>query len=1017
MVLLETALQRRTLTIVLTLALALVGMQSFSKLGRLEDPDFTIKTALIITNYPGATAVEVEEELTDRLETAVQELGELDDVRSISRPGQSILVVDLKDTTPQAKIAQVWDELRRKIGDARPGLPPGASPPSIIDDYGDVFGALFAVHGDGFTLPELERVADDLQTELLAVDGVASVQTWGAPVETVEVVMTRSQLAELGLTPIDIFDTLEQRSRVVPSGRVQGGARDLRVVVEGAPKDLSDIEDLIVRGRGSETLARLGDVATVRFAQLDPPSQLMFFDGRPAIALGVSTVSGGNVVDTGHRIAAALDGLESRLPLGVRLERVAFQARTVDEAVDAFLLNLVAAVAIVVALLLVFMGLRSGLIIGAVLLLTILGTFVFMAVFDISLQRISLGALVIALGMLVDNAIVVVEGMIVRIDQNEPAESAARVSVQETMWPLLGATVVAILAFAAISLSPDSAGEFLASLFQVIAISLLLSWVLAVTITPLLGVLFLRPSRTSGSTPRQARDPYDGRFFGVYRRLLGKMIRFRWLTIATVAVLLFGALSAFGLVKQNFFPDSSRPQFLVEYWRPEGSRIEATGDDLRKLSEYIRTLEGVTHTTSFAGSGALRFILTYEAELPNPSYGQIVVAVDDHRKIDRLRAEIEDWSKLNLPHAEPRTKRFVIGAGGGAKIEARFSGPDATVLRSLAGQAEAIMRADPTAKDVRNDWRGAVPVLVTPWRQASARRAGVSRADLAQSIALSTSGVTVGIHRRGEDLLPIRLRLPESEREGVGAVEDASVWSHISGRALPVRQVLGEPRVRFEDGIIRRRNRIRTLTVQAEPADGIASTTFAALKPKIEAIERPLGYRLEWGGEHEASNEANGMLLANVPMFLGLMFIIVVGLFNAIRTPVIVFATLPLSIIGVTAGLLAFDKPFGFVALLGFLSLSGMLIKNAIVLIEQININLAAGQSPFDAVVDAGVTRVRPVTMAAFTTVLGMIPLVSDVFFGALAVTIMGGLTFATVLTLLVVPVLYATFYRISAPA
>ncbi len=1014
MFLLETALRRRTLTVVLTAALALVGLQSFFKLGRLEDPDFTIKTALIITNYPGASAIEVEQELTDRLETAVQKLGELDDVRSISRPGQSILVVDLKDTTPQPSIPQVWDELRRKIADAQPSLPPGVQPPTIIDDYGDVFGAMFAVHGEGFDLPELQRIADDLQTELLAIEGVASVQTWGAPIETVEVVMTRSQLAELGVTPLDIFQTLEQRSRVVPSGRIKGDDRDLRVVVEGAPKDLSDIENLIVRGRGSETLARLGDVATVKYAQLDPPSQIMYFDGRPAIALGVSTVSGGNVVETGMRIADALVGLRGRLPLGVELAPVAFQARTVDEAVDAFLLNLIAAVAIVVALLLIFMGLRSGMIIGSVLLLTILGTFVFMAAFDISLQRISLGALVIALGMLVDNAIVVIEGMIVRLERGEAAEAAARVSVKETMWPLLGATIVAILAFAAISLSPDSAGEFLASLFQVIAISLLLSWVLAVTITPLLGVVFLRRSPSSEGT---TIDPYRGPFFGMYRRLLSRMIQYRWVTIAMVTGLLVSALAAFALVKQNFFPDSSRPQFLLEYWRPEGSRVEDTGRNLQRLSEYIRGLDGVTHTTSFAGSGALRFILTYEAELPNPSYGQILVAVEDHRKIDALRAQIEEWSKIHLPHAEPRTKRFVIGAGGGAKIEARFSGPDPAVLRALAQKAQKIMRDEPTAKDVRHDWREAVPVLVTPWRQASARRAGVSRADLAQALALSTSGVTVGIHRRGEDLLPIRLRLPKSEREGVNAVEDASVWSHLSGKALPVRQVLGQPEVSFENGIIRRRNRIRTLTVQAEPADGIASQTFAALKPKIEAIERPLGYRLEWGGEHEASNEANGMLLANVPMFLGLMFIIVVGLFNAIRTPIIVFATLPLSIIGVTAGLLAFDKPFGFVALLGFLSLSGMLIKNAIVLIEQININLAAGQPAFDAVIDAGVTRVRPVTMAAFTTVLGMIPLVSDVFFGALAVTVMGGLTFATLLTLLIVPVLYATFYRIRPPA
>lgn len=1008
MFLVEMALQRRTLTMVLTFAMMFAGFQAFLGLGRLEDPEFTIKTAVVMTDYPGATAEEVEEELTERLEAAIQKLGEVDDVKSISRPGQSIIVVDLKDTTPQRQIPQVWDELRRKVADAGPGLPPGATSPRVLDDYGDVFGAFFAVTGDGYSLEELKNIVDDMRTELLTVPGVASVETWGAPIETVEVEMTRSKLAELGMTPAAIFQTLARETSVTSAGQVHTGELDLRVVLEGSPRSLDDLRALIVRGR-SEGLVRLGDVAQVRYGILDRPGQIMFFDGQPAVGIGASTVEGGNVVDTGERVGAKLRELKPRLPLGVEVIPVSFQADTVDEAVNAFVVNLVEAIAIVVGLLLVFMGLRSGLLIGGVLLMTIVGSFVFMGMFDVSLQRISLGALIIALGMLVDNAIVVVEGMLVRIDRGVNPEQAARESVSETMWPLLGATIVAILAFAAISLSPDSAGEFLASLFQVIAISLLLSWVLAVTVTPLLGVLFLKPTRGMDS------DPYGGAFFQSYRRWLGAMIRHRFLTIAIVGGLLVSSFVGFGFVKQNFFPDSSRPQFMVQIWRPEGGHIRDTSKDAEHVAEFARTLDGVTHAVSFAGSGALRFILTYEAELPNPNYAQVLVSVDDHNRIDDLQREIRAWSKEGLPGAELRTKRFVIGAGGGAKIEARYSGPDPRVLRELGEKAREVMLDAPELMDVRQDWRSRVPVLSVPLRSASARLAGVTREEIAQSLALSSSGITVGLHRRGEDLLPVRLQVADLG-ESTAVVGEATVWSSASGRALPVRQVVGEAALDLHEGLIRRRNRVRTLTVQAEPSRGVASAAFAAIRPRIEALELPPGYQLEWGGEYESSGEANGMLLANVPLFLALMFIIVVGLFDAIRTPVIVFSTLPLALIGVTVGLLVFDKPFGFVALLGFLSLSGMLIKNAIVLIEQININLAEGQPAFDAVVEAGVTRVRPVAMAAFTTVLGMIPLVSDVFFGALAVTIMGGLTFATVLTLLVVPVLYATAYRVKAP-
>ncbi|MEL6178494.1 MAG: efflux RND transporter permease subunit, partial [Myxococcota bacterium] len=823
--------------------------------------------------------------------------------------------------------------------------------------------------------------------------------------------MSRTQMAELGITPQTIAQTLQHQGAASHAGHVRIDGQHIRVSPSGAFDSVEAIGATLIRGHSS-SLTRLADQATLTRGVVETPSSVVLYNGRPAIGVGVSTISGGNVVTTGQAVQARLQLLEPTLPLGVELNVISYQPDTVSSAVEGFLINLAEAVAIVVGLLLLFMGLRSGLIIGAGLLLTILGTFIFMDMFDITLQRISLGALVIALGMLVDNAIVVTEGILVRIQRGVPRLRAASESVQETMWPLLGATLIAILAFAAISLSSDSVGEFLSSLFQVIAISLLLSWVLAITVVPLFAIVFLDSPKPGA----EEADPYNNRFFALYRTLLKGLIHYRWLTLGAVGAALVVAVVAFGSVKQNFFPESSRPQFFVNVWNPEGTHIRDTERDMAALSKAVMEMDGVESVTAFVGQGGLRFILTYEGEMPNSAYGQLLVTVDDYNQIDVLRARVEEHIRAHHPKAQPITRRFALGPGGGAKIEARFQGPDPNVLRDLSAQAQAIMRAEPDARDVRDDWRSRVPVVRPRFAEAQARRAGVSRKDLSDVLALSTTGVTAGLYREGDRLLPVILRLPEAERTGVDQLEDAQVWSRVSGRALSVQQVLAGVDTVYEDSIIRRRNRRRTITAQSEPRVGVASAVFAKLRPKIEAIELPAGYTLEWGGEHESSSDANAMLVANVPLCFALMLIIVIGLFNAIRPPLIVFLTLPLAITGVTAGLLLFDQPFGFVATLGFLSLSGMLIKNAIVLLEQIQIHLREDMEPFTAVVEAGVTRVRPVALAAFTTVLGMIPLAFDVFFGAMAVTIMAGLTVATLLTLLVVPVLYATFYRISEP-
>lgn len=1005
------AIQKKTVTLVLTAALAIGGVVSFMGLGQLEDPEFTIFTAIVQTGYPGASPEEVELEVTDRLETAIQTIGQVEHVTSISRAGLSLVIVDLYSHTDQEKIPQAWDELRRKVGDIQRALPPGAGRSVVNDDWGDVYGGLFAITGDGYSLAEIEDYAKLLRRELLLENGVGAVELWGVQTEAVYVEMSRAKMAQLGINPHQALATLSDQGAVVPDGRIHIEEQYVRVAATGAFDSLDEMGDVLIRGAGSGSMIRLADVATIERGYLEPPRDLLLFNGEPAIGIGIATVEGGNVVNTGRAVMQRLTELEGQQPVGMALHSVYFQAEVVTEAVNGFLINLVEALAIVIALLMVFMGLRSGLLIGAILVLDILGTFIYMSVFDISLQRISLGALIIALGMLVDNAIVVTEGLLVRLQRGVDRFKAAQLSVTETMWPLLGATVVAILAFAAISVSDDASGEFLGSLFKVVAASLILSWVLAVTVTPLLGVMFLK----SGKGP-EAVDPYDRPFFRAYRRFLARAIRFRWLTLGVLGALLFSAILGFGYVKQSFFPDSGQPQFYVDFWRPEGTHIRDTARDVRTATAWLLEQDGVESVTGFTGRGGSRFMLTYRPEMPSSAYAQLLVTVEDAKQIDDLSKKTIAYLAERFPDAEPQTHRFVFGTGGGAKIEARIKGDDPVVLRKLSEQVKEILRADLNTKDVRDDWRQRVPVIRPEFAEAEARQAGISRNDLASSLQVVTSGSIAGLYREGDRLLPIVFRLPEEERSSVGQLDNVQVWSSTTGRVVPVNQVVTDMSTEWEDPIIRRYDRRRTITVKGDPRHGVASPVFSRLRPQIESIELPPDYELEWGGEFESSGDANRMLMASVPLFFSLMILIVVALFNTTRQPLIVFLTVPLAIIGVTAGLLLTGQPFGFVALLGFLSLSGMLIKNSVVLLDQIDINLRSGQQPFEAVLDAGVSRLRPVSMAAFTTVLGMTPLVFDIFWRGMAITIMAGLSFATILTLVVVPVLYATFYRIFSP-
>jgi len=1008
------ALRNRTTTLVLTALLLVGGAVAFQGLSRLEDPEFTIKEALVVTPYPGATAREVEEEVSDRIERAVQQLGQLKEVESKSDRGLSTVTVRIKDQYDRFALPQVWDEVRRKVGDVQRELPPGAGPSLVVDDYGDVWGVFVAIYGSEYSYAELRETAKLLRRELLLVPDVAKIDFWGDLQEVVYVEPNRDRMSQLGISPEQIARTLREKNLVADAGRIEVGREFVAVDPTGMFESVEDFEDLLILGGASGQQTFLRDVAVVRRGYQEPPARVIRYDGNVAIGLGISTTSGGNVVTMGAAVERRIREILGQIPLGIHFGIVSLQSDAVTTAIGGFVVSLVEAVAIVIAVLLVFMGLRSGLIIGFILVVTISGTFIFMGPWDVALERISLGALIIALGMLVDNAIVVVDGTLVRVAQGRDAREAASEVVAQTALPLAGATAVAVMAFGAIGLSEDSTGEFCRSLFKVVLISLSLSWVTAVTITPLLCVIFLRPAQPQ---PGAQEDPYGGRLYVLYRDLLRSCIRFRGGTLAVVLALFGASLWGFGYVDRSFFPDSTRPQLLVDFWLPQGTAIDETLAQAAEVEQTIAGLEGVTHVTTLAGAGGMRFLLTYAPEKQNGAYAQFIVDVDDYRRVPALIAEIESSVPLRHPDAEVYGRKFLLGPGAGGKIQARFSGSDPALLRRLGEQAQAILESDPGAKGVRTDWRQRVKTIRPVLAEAEANAAGITRTDVAAAIREGFEGKTIGVYREGDELLPILQRAPEAERADVASLASLQVWSRAADRMIPLRQVVSGFDTAFEDDIIMRLNRKASITVHADPRSGPASVVLERVRPRIEALELPPGYELAWWGEYRDAARAQAGIAASVPFFFGGMVLIVIALFNALRQPLVIWLTVPLALIGVTAGLLLTKQPFGFMALLGFMSLAGMLIKNAIVLIDEIEAQKRDGQSDYDAILTSGVSRLRPVAMAALTTALGMIPLLLDAFFVAMAVTIIFGLVVATVLTMVVVPVLYAIFFRAAAPA
>ncbi len=1020
----KATLEYKAISYFATFLLVAVGILAYFNLGQLEDPEFSVKTAAITVNYPGATAEQVELEIIDPIETKIQEMVELKHVYSMARPGQAIIKVDLKNHFRSDALPQIWDILRKKVTDIEHLLPPGASKPVVGDDFGFVFGFLLGVTADGYSYAQLHDHVKALRKEFKVIPNVARVDSWGIQNRQIYIDISQSQLSELGLTPEDITATLQKQNMVVDAGSVDYQTQRFRVAPTGEFTAAEQIGDLAISGvsgqkraegvRGDE-LIRVRDIGTVREGYIEPPMQMMRINGLPAIGIPIAPSSGTNVVKVGLAIDKRIEELQSTLPVGIELHRISWQSDLVDESISGFMVSLMQAVAIVLVILAISMGVRVAIIIGVTgLIFAILGSFIVMSIWGIDLQRVSLGALIIAMGMMVDNAIVVVDGFVVRLKKGMERKQAAIEAASEPSIPLLGATVVATMAFYPIYASAYDTGEYAGSLFQVVAIALIFSWVLSQTITPLFCVEFLPDPKDEGD-----KDPYDTRFYRSFRKLLGSLIKYRAVFIVTMVVALGVSIYGFKDVKRLYFPDSSRTQLMIDYWEIEGTRIQQTSANAEKIEKELQQYDEVTAVSTFVGSGPPRFYLPVNPESGYSSYAQIIVNIDNLPNVDVVQEKIESWlNEHSLGHIV-RVRKYAVGAFDDWKFEARFSGPanaDPDVLRELAKKGMDILEASPYAKEVRTNWRQRSREMVVEYNQDRARWAGISRENVASATKRTFDGNAVGLYREKDELIPIVVRSVEDERQS--AATNLSVVQVIPDRStesLPLSQVTDNTFLKWDDNIIWRWDRRRAISVQASPDNATAPTLMADVKEKFENIPLPDGYTLEWDGEFDSSKQSSEALMPGLGPALVIMLLIIVALSNAYRPPLIMVLVIPFVMIGVTPGLLMSGAGFGFIAGLGIMSLAGMMIKNSVVLLDQINTNINAGMSRYTATVEAAVQRLNPVMNAAATTVLGMIPLLGDIFWVAMAVTIMFGLAFGTLLTMLMVPVLYATFYRLRA--
>ena len=983
------------------------GALGFVTLGKKEDSVFVIKSASLVCSYPGATPLEVEQLVTEPIEREVQSMRLVHKITSESYYGLSKILVELDPATRASEIPQLWDELRRKVLNIQPRLPAGASPVTVADDFGDVYGIYYGLSVDGgFTWAELRDWAQRIKTALVTVDGVQKVSLFGEQTPVVNVYVNLAALANFAIRPETIVATIGQQNTIVNSGEKQAGALQIQILEAGTYKGLDDISNQMLTAASGKQY-RLGDIARVERGYADPPQTLMRVDGRRAVGIGISTEAQVDVVKTGEKIIRVLDGLTRQMPVGMDLTVLYPENRIAQQANATFVLNLAESVAIVILIIMLVMGFRAGVLIGSSLLFSIGGTLLLMQFLGEGLNRTSLAGFIIAMGMLVDNAIVVTDNAQQAMLRGVARRRAVVDGANAPRWSLLGATLIAIFSFLPLYLAPSSVAEIVKPLFVVLALSLLLSWVLALTQTPLFGDFMLRVNPA-------AHDPYDTKFYRAFDRLLAALLRWRWGVVAGVVALFAAALAVMGLMPQNFFPSLDKPYFRADVLLPEGYNIRDTERNLRTMEEWLHAQPEVKTVSVTMGSTPPRYYLASSSVSLRPNFGNILVELHDKGQTEAVEARFNAYVRAMCPDVWLRSSLFKLSPVPDAAIEFGFIGDDIDTLRRLTQAAEEIMWRTAGTVNIRNSWGNRVPTWLPPFLPMKGERRPADRSQMAQGITIATQGYRLGEYREGDQFMPILLKDENIDTYNLTNLQALPIFTP-AGKVYSIEQATDGFRFEYRGGVVKRYNRQRVMKAQCDPGRGVNTMRlYAALRDSVlRGVVLPEGYSMKVFGEQESQQESNSALARYMPLTMVLIFIVLLLLFRNYREPTVILLMIPLIFIGVVLGLAVTGKVFNFFSLLGLLGLVGMNIKNAVVLVEQIGVLRSEGKGAYEALTAATRSRIVPVAMASGTTILGMLPLLFDSMFGAMAATIMGGLLVATLLTVCVLPVVYAIFYNI----
>lgn len=1035
----ELTFRRKAIIWFLLFCMVVGGVLAFQSIGKLEDPELKVMMSQIVTVYPGASAHEVEMQVTNIIEQELSTLSDVETIKSKSMPNVSIISVMLELTVPQIEIEQRWDFLRRRMNEVIPKLPTGAQAPMVYDNHGDVYGMFYAMTGDGYSYKEMNEMAQFVKREMLAIKGVARVEIFGEQQPVTEIVFTPSKMGKLGVSPFQAIGALQAENRVVYPGTMQTGEQLLNISVDGKIGNVSDVANVMIKGNDGN-LFRLSDIAEVNEVYTEPARNNMRLNNKNAIAISLSMESGENIVVVGKRVEKRLEELKQDIPAGYEFEKVFFQPDMVKGAVNGFMWNLVISVIIVILVLMVFMGFRSGFIIGTGLVLTILATFPILLVAGGTLQRISLGAFIVAMGMLVDNAIVVIDGILVDLKKGVERKKALIHPATRTAWPLFGATFIAVIAFLPVYLSKDAAGTYARDLFVVLCISLFISWALAMTQVPLFAEKLLKRKNT-----KENKELYQSWGYLKLRKILGTLLHYKSVTLIIALLLLVTAIFNFKNIKQNFFPDFNYKQVYIEYRLPANAGPQKVNEDLQKITHHLLSLDEVKQVVSSHGQTPTRYCLVRPMGEPADNFGELIVDFEDYETMTQMRPVLSEYFHNNFPDARTRIRKYNLSIKASHTVEVEFSGPDPEVLRDLSSQAEEIFRNNPYTDPytIENDWEPIGQALVASYVQQAASRAGTSRSDVSNAILAATDGLPIGEYYEGQTRVGIVMKLRNSDGSKLENLENIPVWSMMPDLLSGVNEstlqellmgvksiddLIGEMfspvslsavtqgiDLDWQEQVVRRVNGRRSIQVQCEPiGDYSPILVRKAMLKEIESISLPSGYTAAWIGEHELQGDALSNIFRYLPISIMLIILTLILLFNDFRKPLIIIFCIPMAFIGIVPGMILAGQPFTFMAIIGSFGLMGMIVKNAIVLLNEAEILIANGEEKYYALINATISRTRPVLLASFTTILGMIPLLTDPMYASMAVAIISGLLIGTLITLLFVPILYAAFYGVK---